>query len=426
MKRITQRIKYNMRETDLLRHFSKEYERPMSHDSPSAAPDAAHTPRASLRYPALLGILGGGQLARMSAEAASQLGIEVSILEKEAGSPAGRIAAREVVGGWLDFDRLAELAEGALAVTLENEFVDIAALEWLEARGVAVYPSAHTLALTQDKYEQKRFMRAAGVPTPDFAPVTSADDLTRAAVQWGWPLVLKGRRNSYDGYGNATLRGPDDIAPAFERLGFPTRALYVERWAPFTRELAGIVARGRDSAVVVYPTAETVQRNHTCHIVRAPAPGPAAIAQQAQEIARRTVEVIDGVGVFGVEMFELGDGTVLYNEIAPRPHNTGHYTIEGCVTSQFENHVRAALGLPLGSAAMVAPAAVMVNTLGVRNGAAEARGLAQALTIPGAHLHVYGKLASRVGRKMGHVTALGVSVAEAEAVARAAADALDL
>jgi 5-(carboxyamino)imidazole ribonucleotide synthase len=396
----------------------------MNNDSlPAASPDAV---RASLRYPALLGILGGGQLARMMAEAASQLGVEVAILEKEAGSPAGRIAAREVVGGWLDLDRLAALAEGTLAVTLENEFVDIAALEWLEAHGVAVYPSAHSLALIQDKYEQKQFMRAAGIPTTDFAPVSAVEDVTRAAAEWGWPLLLKGRRNSYDGYGNATVRGPDDIAPAFDRLGFPTRTLYVERWAPFTRELAVMVARGRDGAVVVYPTVETEQRNHICHIVRAPAPGAPETAQRAAQIARRAVVAIDGVGVFGVELFELANGAILYKEIAPRPHNTGHYSIEGCVTSQFENAVRAALGLPLGSAAMVAPAAVMVNTLGLRDGPAEARGMAQALTIPGAHVHVYGKLASRVGRKMGHVTALGASVAEAEATARAAADALDL
>ena len=382
--------------------------------------------RESLAYPALLGILGGGQLARMMAEAASQLGIEVATLEHEAHSPAGRIAAREVVGGWLDDDRLAELAEGALAVTLENEFVDVAALEWLEARGVIVRPGSRTLARIQDKYEQKRFMRAAGIPTPGFAPVGSAEDVARAAREWSWPLLLKGRRNSYDGYGNATLRGPGDIAPALERLGFPERTLYVERWAPFTRELAVMVARGRAGACVVYPVAETVQQNHICHIVRAPAPGGSAAAQRAAALARTAVEAIEGVGVFGVELFELADGSVLYNEIAPRPHNTGHYTIEGCVTSQFENAVRAALGLPLGSAEMVAPAAVMVNTLGVRSAPAEARGMARALAIPGAHVHVYGKLATRVGRKMGHITALGASVAEAEAIARAAADALDL
>jgi 5-(carboxyamino)imidazole ribonucleotide synthase len=187
-----------------------------------------------------------------------------------------------------------------------------------------------------------------------------------------------------------------------------------------------MVARGRAGECVVYPVVETVQRDHICHIVRAPATGDAAMLTRAAAIARQAVETIDGVGVFGVELFELADGSILYNEIAPRPHNSGHYTIEGCVTSQFENHLRAVLGLPLGSVAMVAPAAVMVNLLGRRAGRARADGLADALAIPGAHVHIYGKLASRVGRKMGHVTALGATVAEAEAIARKSADAITL
>ena len=380
----------------------------------------------ALAYPALIGVLGGGQLARMTAEAASALGVELAVMEKEPGSPAARVAAREVVGSWLDFDALASLAEGALVVTLENEFVDVAALEWLEARGVAVFPTSRTLALIQDKYEQKRFMRDAGAPVVDFAPVTSVADVERAGAEWGWPLALKGRRGSYDGYGNATVPDSGDIAAAFARLGHPERGLYVERWAPFTRELAVMVVRGRDGEVAVYPVVETVQRDHICHIVRAPAPGAAAVIGRAASIARRAVEAIDGVGVFGVELFELPDGDILFNEIAPRPHNSGHYTIEGCVTSQFENHVRATLGLPLGSTEMTAPAAVMVNTLGVHSGPAVAWGMARALAIPGAHVHVYGKLASRAGRKMGHITALGATIADAEAIARAAADALDL
>jgi len=187
-----------------------------------------------------------------------------------------------------------------------------------------------------------------------------------------------------------------------------------------------MVARGRDGACVVYPVVETVQKNHICHIVRAPASGDAAMLARAMAIAQQAVETIDGIGVFGVELFELADGSILYNEIAPRPHNSGHYTIEGCATSQFENHLRAVLGLPLGSAVMVAPAAVMVNLLGARNGPARAARLAQALAMPGAHVHIYGKLASRIGRKMGHVTALGATIAEAESVARAAAAAIQL
>lgn len=388
----------------------------------ASQPDARH----ALDYPALVGILGGGQLARMTAEAASTLGIEVAILEREANSPAGRIAAREVTGAWTDEQALAALAQDALAITLENEFVEVAALESLTARGMLVFPAARTLATVQDKLRQKQNMRAAGVPMPEFAEATSVDDIVAAGERWGWPLVLKARRNGYDGYGNATLRGPDDVAAACARLGWPERTLLVEAWAPFTRELAVMVARGRDSACVVYPVVETVQKNHICHIVRAPASGDAAMLARATAIAQQAVETIDGIGVFGVELFEMADGSILYNEIAPRPHNSGHYTIEGCVTSQFENHLRAVLGLPLGSAAMVAPAAVMVNLLGTRNDPARADGLAQALAMPGAHVHIYGKLASRIGRKMGHVTALGATVAEAESIARAAADAIRL
>ncbi len=382
--------------------------------------------QSELAYPALVGILGGGQLARMTAEAAAQLGIEAAVIEREAHSPAGRIAARELVGAWADPHLLAQLAEGALAVTLENEFVEVAALETLEARGIPVFPGARTLAAVQDKLIQKRTMQAAGIPVPRFAEVTTPEEIAQAGQEMGWPLVLKARCNGYDGYGNATLHRSSDVAPAFERLGWPERALYVEAWAPFVRELAVMVASGRDGEMRVYPVVETVQRNHICHVVRAPAPIAPAVAEQAAQIARSAVAAIAGVGVFGVELFETPDGGVLYNEIAPRPHNSGHYTIEGCVTSQFENHLRAVLGLPLGSVAMVAPAAVMVNLLGSRDGPAHTAGLASALAIPGAHVHIYGKLASRPGRKMGHVTALGATLEEAEARARAAADALHL
>jgi 5-(carboxyamino)imidazole ribonucleotide synthase len=392
----------------------------------SPASIAEPAPRAALSYPALVAILGGGQLARMTAEAAARLGIEVAILEREPNSPAARMAARSLVGAWDDYAQLLALAEGALAVTLENEFVDAPSLEWLAAQGVPVFPAGRTLALVQDKLEQKRFMQAAGIPMPLFAEVSERNDILRAGEEWGWPLVLKARRNGYDGYGNATLRSPDDIAPACERLGWPERALLVEAWVPFERELAVMVARGAGGACAVYPVVETVQRNHICHIVRAPAPVAAAVAERAAAIARRAVEAIGGIGVFGIELFETAAGDVLYNEIAPRPHNSGHYTIEGCVTSQFENHLRAVLGLPLGSAEMVAPAAVMVNLLGSRNAPAQADGLTAALAVPGAQVHLYGKLASRIGRKMGHITALGATVAEAEQRAQAAAQAIGI
>ncbi|HEY7834969.1 MAG TPA: 5-(carboxyamino)imidazole ribonucleotide synthase [Ktedonobacterales bacterium] len=377
--------------------------------------------RDGLPYPARLAILGGGQLARMTAEAASQLGIELAILEREAGSPAGRAAAREVVGDWADQEALAAVATDALAVTLENEFVAAPGLAWLAARGVPVFPTARTLALVQDKLEQKRFMAAAGVPLPAFRAVAAHEDVARAAAEWGWPLVLKARRDGYDGYGNATVRAPEEIAPACQRLGWPARALLVEAWVPFERELAVMVARGREGVCALYPVVETVQRQHICHLVRVPAPVPPAVATRAAAIARQAVEAIAGIGVFGVELFLTPAGAVLYNEIAPRPHNSGHYTIEACHTSQFANHLRAVLGLPLGDPALLAPAAVMVNLLGARTGPAHVEGLAAALAVPGAHVHLYGKTTARVGRKMGHITALGATLAEAEARALQAA-----
>jgi 5-(carboxyamino)imidazole ribonucleotide synthase len=194
----------------------------------------------------------------------------------------------------------------------------------------------------------------------------------------------------------------------------------IEAWVPFERELAVMILRGRDDEVRAYPVVETIQQNHICHVVRAPAAVAPEVAARAAALASQAVTALDGVGVFGVELFLLADGSLLLNEIAPRPHNSGHYTIEACVTSQFENHLRAVLGLPLGDTHMITPAAVMVNVLGRRDGAADVDGIRDALTVAGAHLHLYGKRESRVGRKMGHVTALADSLDAAEAIARAA------
>lgn len=373
-----------------------------------------------------IGIFGGGQLAQMLIQAAISLGLEITIFERTPDSPAGRFTQREIVGAWDDPAALERFADQSDLVTLENEFVDAALLSWLEARGVPVAPSAATVAVIQDKLTQKERIAAAGLPLPPFRAVSSPEDVLAAASALGWPMVLKARRLGYDGHGNATLRCPDDVAPAWERLSRGGSPLFVEAWAPFACELAVMVVRGRDGEIRTYPVVETVQQNHICHIVRAPAPVPAAVSVAATDLAVRAVQAVEGVGIFGVELFMLPDGQVWYNEMAPRPHNSGHYTIEGCVTSQFENHLRAILGWPLGSTAMRAPAAVMVNLLGRRQGAVSRTALLAALAVPGTHLHLYGKRENRPGRKMGHVTALGDSLAEAEAIARRAADLVEL
>lgn len=372
-----------------------------------------------------LGIFGGGQLAQMLTQAAISLGVETVIFERSPDSPAGRLTKREVVGPWSDPDSLARFAEQCDLITLENEFVDAAILADLERRGLSVLPGAAAVAVVQDKLLQKQALQAAGLPVPEFRAVADPGEILAVAGELGWPLLLKARRNGYDGYGNATLRGPDDLARGWDRLAH-SGPLMVEAFVPFERELAVMVVRGRDGVSRRYPVVETVQENHICRVVRAPAPIPAELAGAAAELAEAAVAAVGGVGIFGVELFQHNDGRVLVNELAPRPHNSGHYTIEACVTSQFENHLRAVLGWPLGPTAMRAPAAVMVNLLGRRAGPATPESLRAAAGVPGAHLHLYGKRESRPGRKMGHITALGASLAEAEAIARRAADLVDV
>ena len=365
-----------------------------------------------------LGIIGGGQLAKMTALAALQLGCDVVVLERNAFSPAANLASHSLLGDWNDTADLLRLAAHCDAVTLENEFVDARSLAALEVAGHKLFPSSRTLALVQDKLVQKQTLVAAGLPVPRFRVVETPEEVAAAANEFGLPLVLKARRNAYDGKGNVAVRAREEISTAWQRLGGDAvNALFVEAFCPFVQELAVIITRGRDGATATYPLVETVQRDHICHLVRAPAAVSPDIAVRAGDIARRAVEAVGAVGSFGVEMFLTANDLVLVNELAPRVHNSGHYTIEACACSQFENHVRAVLGWPLGSTAMVAPAAVMVNLLGVGKGPGRPAGLDAALSVPGAHVHIYGKAMSNAGRKMGHVTALAETVAAAEQTA---------
>jgi 5-(carboxyamino)imidazole ribonucleotide synthase len=373
-----------------------------------------------------LGILGGGQLGRMTLEAASVLGLDVVIAERAPRSPAARLTDTSIVfaHGWDDSVALDALAHAAPIVTLESEFVDAGVLEALEARGSRVLPSPGCMATVQDKLLQKQALAAAELPVPPFASVADPHDLAAIGAELGWPLMLKARRDGYDGRGNLVVRAADQAEEACHRLGYPRRALFAEAWVPFERELATIVIRDLTGAVAVYPIVETRQDPalHICRTVVAPADLAPEVAARATAIARGAVEAVGGVGAFGVELFVLDKGQVCVNELAPRPHNSGHYTIEACWTSQFSNHVRAVLGLPLGDWSMRAPAAAMVNLLGSgREGGSDAE-LALALAVPQAFVHLYGKTENRPGRKLGHVTALGSSRDEALARAQTAAD----
>ncbi|MDB6065177.1 MAG: N5-carboxyaminoimidazole ribonucleotide synthase [Pedosphaera sp.] len=368
-----------------------------------------------------LGIIGGGQLASMLARSASQFGCEIVILERNDHSPAANLATQTVIGDWDNPESLLKLGALVDVVTLENEFVDADSLAALEQFGHPLWPNSTTIRLVQDKLLQKRALADAGLPVPEFAPAPDKASVIAAAEKFGWPMLLKKRRNGYDGKGNFTLRSASDIDAAWTHLGGDTNTLYAEKFCPFTLELAIMITRSRTGEMAAYPVVETVQRDHICHLVKAPAQVPAAVAGLAESIARKAVETVGCVGTMGVELFLDRDGNLLINELAPRVHNSGHYTIEASVCSQFENHVRAVLGWPLGSTAMRAPAAAMVNLLGAGKGAGAPHGLSEALAIPGAHPHIYGKAVSVPGRKMGHVTALGQTIDEALATAQRAA-----
>lgn len=354
-----------------------------------------------------IGIIGGGQLARMSACAAYRFGFDIAVLDKDPHSPAGRITPHWTAGSVTDDQAVASFAQECDVITLENEFVDSHRLEAFERLGVRVVPSPATIALIQDKLLQKQALSDRGIPVPAFCGVDTVHDAEQAAAQLHYPLLLKSRKMGYDGHGNVTVRTGGELHEAVERLTSRHAHMLAEMFVRFRMELAVMVAR-TERDTVAYPVVQTIQRHHVCHTVLAPARIDRHHRERAEEIAVESVRAVHGTGMFGVEMFLTEDGEILVNEMAPRPHNSGHYTIEACATSQFENHIRAVCGLPLGSAAMVAPAAVMVNLLGKRVGASIAVPPPSALSDPDTHLHLYGKEYTREGRKMGHVTLVGL------------------
>jgi 5-(carboxyamino)imidazole ribonucleotide synthase len=339
-----------------------------------------------------LGILGGGQLGWMLARAAEPLGIRCRVLDPSPDAPAGR-AGELVVGAYDDPAALDRFAEGLRLATYEFENVPVASARRLAAR-LDVLPPPRALEVAQDRVAEKAFFESAGIPVTPWRPVSSPADLERALDELGRPAVLKTRRLGYDGKGQHVIRGPGDAEVAWARLG--GAPLVLEAFVPFARELSVIAARGRDGAVACYPLVENEHAEGILRRSRAPAPGLAAGLQaEAGRHAGRVLDALGYVGVLAIELFEV-EGRLLANELAPRVHNSGHWTIEGAETSQFENHVRAVTGLPLGPTAPRG-ASLMVNLIGAVPDAAAV------LAVPGAHLHLYGK-APRPGRKLGHVT----------------------
>ncbi|MFB6072834.1 MAG: 5-(carboxyamino)imidazole ribonucleotide synthase [Halobacterium sp.] len=370
---------------------------------------------------ATVGVVGGGQLGRMLAEAASPLGVDVVALDPTPDCPAVPPAADQVTAAFDDEDGVRELASRADVLTYEIELADPDVLERAaDEYGVDVHPSPDTLRTIQDKLVQNRAFDDAGVPVPEFRAVDGADDLVAAFEALGSPLMLKRRTGGYDGRGNAPV---DSVADARETFG-DLEGLVAEALVDFERELSVIAVRG-DGETATFPVSENV---HEAEILResvVPARTTDAVREEATRVARDVLDALGGRGVFGVELFEA-DGAILVNEVAPRPHNSGHYTIEGCHTSQFEQHARAVCGLPLGDTGLRSPA-VMANVLGdpdAETRPAELTGAADALAEPRVSLHWYGKNEVRPLRKMGHVTAVGGDREDSLARARGARDAL--
>ncbi|NJC41828.1 5-(carboxyamino)imidazole ribonucleotide synthase [Brevundimonas alba] len=342
-----------------------------------------------------LGILGGGQLGRMLSQAASRLGFNVVILDPEENSPAGRVSQGQIVAAYDNPTALGVLGQTSAAVTFEFENVPAASVERLAEGGALVAPGPKALAVAQDRVDEKTFLNGVGATTVDFVPVDSLDDLLAGLERLGTPALLKTRREGYDGKGQIWARSAKMAADAWHAIG--ERPAILEARADFTRELSVIAARGRDGTLAVYPLGENTHKGGVLKTTVAPATVDAKTEKRAKAIAKAILDGLDYVGVLGVELFDLGGGKLLVNEIAPRVHNTGHWTQDGCVCDQFEQHIRAIAGWPLGPTNAHARVE-MTNLLGD-----EVEQWKTLSAKPDMRLHLYGKAEARPGRKMGHV-----------------------
>lgn len=350
-----------------------------------------------------VGIIGGGQLAWMMSKAAQQLDVELVVQTPSPTDPAVAIARDTVLAAVADVEATAELAQRCDVITFENEFVDLPGLMQLADRGVLFYPKLTSLAPLLDKWDQRSFLQRISVPTPAFQAV-SGDLTPEQLASFGLPAVLKARRLGYDGQGTIILRQVDDLPPAGTARS--DQHWLIEAFVPFTCELAVMAARSLSGEIVIYPVVETQQVEQVCRRVFVTNAFPESVTQQVKDIARMILTQLDYVGVMGIEFFLTQAGEVLVNELAPRTHNSGHYSLDACITSQFEQQLRAVCGLPLGRPDLTCAGAVMVNLLGYETSSSDYLAQRQTLSqLPQSQVYWYGKTA-RPGRKLGHVTVL--------------------
>ncbi|MBU2564700.1 MAG: 5-(carboxyamino)imidazole ribonucleotide synthase [Candidatus Thermoplasmatota archaeon] len=357
--------------------------------------------------PIKIGIIGGGQLGKMMTHEAKKLGFHVTILDHTQNCPAGQVADEQIVAEWKDADAIKKLASKVDVVTCDVEHVNVDVLKELEHKGYIVRPSGHVLEIIQDKLKQKEVLSKAGIPVPKYKKVNCVDEDVK---EFGYPVVQKACKGGYDGRGVFIIKSKNDIKNSIQAESM------VEEYIDFEKELAVMVAINPDDEIKCFPVVEMVfnPRANICDMVIAPARIKDELHEKAKQIGVECVKALGGIGVFGIEMFLTKDDEILVNEIAPRPHNSGHYTIECCVTSQFEQHIRAITNLPLGSTELLTPG-VMMNLLGEEGhkGPVVLTGVKEALIIPGLSLHFYGKKITKPFRKMGHITVTDKNIEKA-------------
>ena len=363
-----------------------------------------------------LGIIGGGQLGKMIGIEAKRMSMKLAYLDPDKNCPASSLADEMIVSDFKDAKSILELADKVDVLTYEIELANSSVLRDLESKGHTIHPASGVLNTIQNKLRQKKFLRAKNIPVPAFEEVTSVDQVKKICREFGYPSVLKACEDSYDGRGNFLLRSVGDVERGIKY--FEGRRCMVEQYIHFTKEISVMVARNTRGQVVSFPVVQNIHTNGILDTTIVPSGENRKVESNAKSIAEKVVRALGGVGIFGIEMF-LRDNKIMINEIAPRPHNSGHYSIEACSVSQFEQHIRAILGLPLIEPKLLSPV-VMINILGIPNYSGEysLKGIEKAFSVPGLKLHLYGKKISKPQRKLGHITVTAERIEEALSRAR--------
>jgi len=357
-----------------------------------------------------IGIIGGGQLGKMMILDAKRLGFEVVTLDPTENCPSHSISDKHIVASFHDEQAYKTLAESVDIITYEFEHIHADFLEALEQDGHKVYPTASSLKIIQNKFTQKSLLREKGVMMPEFIKVDSIEDMKTAGERFSYPYMLKATTGGYDGKGNAVVKNEEDIEVQYKALGSGQVDLMAERFLNFTKEISVLACRGITGDITIYPVAENIHKDSILDETIVPAVMADKSKEKAMKMAHDVMEIFEGVGMFCTEMFLDEDGEVYLNEVAPRPHNSGHYTIEGTLTSQYEQHIRAITGLPLGDVNLISPI-VMRNILGSGNaGPTIVEGIESTYSNPKVKVHIYGKEFSKPGRKMGHLTVMGTDI----------------